>query len=128
MEKSPGRPTLSADSNILNNSSFEFSSQPNEDNINCNLSPSSTDVHMKDLTENKENITEEVSTSMIIQPDVTNSEGQTLSPSSSPLTSKNSPLSPISNEDDADEENTQKTNKSDYTEKRDSSDKEDLLM
>lgn len=121
-------PALNADLNVspeknnklssLNNSGFEFSGQPNEDNINCNLSPSSTDVQMKDLTETKQNITEELST------DLSSSEKQTFGPSNSLLTSKN-PASPTTNEDD--EETTEKINKSDFSEKRDSSEKEELL-
>ena len=60
---------------------------------------------MIDITENKNNVTSglNLSTTLVVHSDFTSPEGPTVSPLSSPLTSKDSPTSPISSAVDGDD-------------------------
>ncbi|OXU25987.1 hypothetical protein TSAR_010811 [Trichomalopsis sarcophagae] len=114
----------------LTSCSFDFTTLANDNNTNFNNSQSPDDVPMLDITENRKNDTMglSLSNSLIAHPDWTSPEVPTISPLSSPLTSKDSPTSPISSAVDGDD--NEKVSKlalrlDNSTEKQESSDKED---
>ncbi|XP_014210405.1 ubiquitin carboxyl-terminal hydrolase 16 isoform X2 [Copidosoma floridanum] len=110
---------------------YDFTSW-NRNIANANCLPSPTDIEITDLTNNKNNEATtaglSLPTSLIDHSDFTSPEGPTISPLSSPLTSKDSPTSPISSAIDGDE--VEKVGKlvqalDNTSEKQDTSDKED---
>lgn len=115
--------------NTASSYSFDYMQITNENRNNFNSSPSPTDVQMTDLSEEKNEKTGlSLSTSLTVNSDVTSPEGPTVSPLSSPLTSKDSPTSPISSTIDGDDmDKVGKLVLRLDTEKRETSDKEDSL-
>lgn len=112
--------------------SFDLTSLANDNNTNYNNSQSPDDVPMLDITEDTkiETVGLSLSTSLIVHSDFTSPEVPTISPLSSPLTSKDSPTSPISSAVDGDD--NEKVGKlvlrlDNNTEKHELSDKEDSL-